>query len=710
MPNNNQASLLTAAIRYAELGYPVFLCAPGGKVPITKRGFRDATSDAEQIERWWTQHPNANIGIPTAGLVVIDIDGPSNPWPGDPDRAHDLAAGPMSLTPSGGKHHIFRQPAEKHWRCTTSVLATKVDTRADGGYIVVPPSVVEDKAYRWVPGQELDQPPDQLPEPPEWLVRELDRLQTVGVSAARKAIDGGHKITEGERNSTLASLAGEMRRIGKTQSDITAKLLQVNANRCVPPLSIKEVEIIAGSIAKKEPDQIATAEAEGFADTFFGTTNNATTDPPDDTDPSDDTDGADTTDNLDPGPIPDELLHVPGFIAQVMRYTLDTSPYPEPVIAFAGALILQAFLAGRKVRDRMGNRTNLYILNLANSGVGKQHARNVNAAVLAEAGLANGLGTSFASGEGIEDRLRDQPTTLFQVDEIDGLLMRVTQAKDARHEQIVSMLLQMYSSAATRYVTRAKAGQERAEIDQPCLCLFGAAIPKNFYQSLSARLLENGFVARLVILECRKRGTGQDEIDKPIPASILDTARWWANYQPGGNLNHEHPSPRLIPHNDDAQAVFRAFRASADAEYNIAEDKNDQVAMSIWTRAHEKARRLAMIYACSERHENPQITAAAARWACEFVGHQTRRMLYMAQRYASEGEFDARRKRLLDVLAQWREKHGDVWMPFWKLSRKLPWSARELEELRNTLIEQKLIEYRTTITRGRPGVFYRLKI
>ena len=44
---------------------------------------------------------------------------------------------------------------------------------------------------------------------------------------------------------------------------------------------------------------------------------------------------------------------MPGFIDEVMQYTLDTAPYPEPVLAFAGALSLQALLAGRKVCDAM---------------------------------------------------------------------------------------------------------------------------------------------------------------------------------------------------------------------------------------------------------------------------------------------------------------------------------------------------------------------
>ena len=99
---------------------------------------------------------------------------------------------------------------------------------------------------------------------------------------------------------------------------------------------------------------------------------------------------------------------------------------------------------------------------------------------------------SFASGEGIEDRLFTQPSALFQVDELDGLLLKVTQAKDARHEQVVSILLQMYSSASGVYVMRAKAGKERTVIDQPCLCIFGTAVPKHFYEAISPRLMTNG--------------------------------------------------------------------------------------------------------------------------------------------------------------------------------------------------------------------------
>jgi RIO-like serine/threonine protein kinase len=80
----------------------------------------------------------------------------------------------------------------------------------------------------------------------------------------------------------------------------------------------------------------------------------------------------------------------------------------------------------------------------------------------------------------------------------------------------------------------------------------------------------------------------------------------------------------------------------------------------------------------------------------------------MAKHFASESEFDGKRKRLLDLLEQWQRQHGDEWMPFWRLNRKLPWSSREHEEVRDTLIQQRLIEYKVTSTRGRSGAVYRL--
>lgn len=259
--------MLQAALWYADLGYPVFPCAPGQKTPLTGHGLLDATTDAERIERWWTQHPDANVALRTEGLVAIDIDGAGNPWLADePNKRDELEKAPTSLTPRGGRQHLFRQPEGRAWRNTASRIAPHVDTRASGGYICVTPSVVNNKPYRWADGPSLHIPPEQLPRPPAWLTELLDTAASGGPTLAACGDTRADAIPSGQRNDTLARLAGWMRRAGMSATEILAALNRVNIERCTPPLDAREVVRIAHSIARYAPDLVSVALVENYYD------------------------------------------------------------------------------------------------------------------------------------------------------------------------------------------------------------------------------------------------------------------------------------------------------------------------------------------------------------------------------------------------------------------------------------------------------------
>jgi hypothetical protein len=395
-----------------------------------------------------------------------------------------------------------------------------------------------------------------------------------------------------------------------------------------------------------------------------------------------------------------------------MDHSLLTCRYGQPTIAFAAAIALQAFLAGRKIRDEADTRTNLYILALANSGVGKNHPREMNQRLLVEAGLHDCFGDHVASGEGIEDRLFVTPSVLFQTDEIDALILAIAKGHDPRWEGIMSVLLRFFTSSGSIYPMRVKAGQSPGIIDQPNLCLLGTAIPKNYYESMSTKMLTNGFFARMLVLEAGPRLRGGGKARTPLPERLIQTARWWVDLKPGrsgGNLTAWHPEPAWIESTAEAEAALETLRDEADAEYEKAEKADDVPAMAVWARVYEKTRKLALIYAASECPENPTVSLPAATWAGEFVIFLTRQMLDRAAHHVAETEFHARCNRLIELLGEWRRAKGDEWMPFWRINRKLPWSPREHDDVRATLRNMERIEYHEEPTGGTPKRLYRLR-
>ncbi len=672
---------LDAALYYADLGYPIFPCIPKTKKPITENGLHDASTDFDQIEAWWNKYPQANIAINTAGLVVIDVDGENNPWL----ENKDLSGAVIALTPRGGRHFLYRQPDDKQWGCSTSKLAPKVDVRGYGGYIIAAPSIFEGKHYRWAPHCELCDPND-LSLPPEWLCDLLDNLLKI-----KAPVQNANTIPDGQRNSTLASLGGNMRRVGMSQPEIEAALKQVNTDRCNPPLAEKEVQRIATSVSRYEPDQISVAVAEHH----FEQDQDIIID--------------EEKDTADPGPLPEHLLHVPGFIDEVMQHTLRTAPYPERTLAFCGALTLQAILAGRKVKEPGGSRSNLYILGLANSGTGKEHPRKVNQRIMATAGLSHQLGDNFASGEGIEDRMFASRSVLFQTDEIDDMLQSISKSRDGRAERIMAILLKFYSASGSLYHMRVKAGQDAQVIDDPCLVLFGTAIPKHYYESLCEKMLTNGFFARMLVMESGRRSDGQEVRDEPLSENIIETARHWAQVTPGfGNLHNENPQLQEVPFASGSEALLRDIRAQEVKAYNEAQDRNDAIAMALWARAVEKTRRLALLWACSENYEQPIITPRSIEWGWSLVEHLTRRMLFQVTLHVANSDFEARCKKLLGILHSWHSTKGNTPMPAWQVARRMKLSNRELDDVRNALVQQQRISYIEKPTGGTPQRLYLL--
>ena len=154
----------------------MFPLVPGTKKPRTIKGHKAATTDVQTIRRWWQDCPQANVGIRTgdeSGLLVVapDLYKEGCVWPqwskefGRPDT-HTVRSA------SGGEHFYFELPPGKDWRCSVND-DTKIDVRANGGYVVAPSSVFGGRPYELLRGGKISSLPDWLldkllkPQPPE---------------------------------------------------------------------------------------------------------------------------------------------------------------------------------------------------------------------------------------------------------------------------------------------------------------------------------------------------------------------------------------------------------------------------------------------------------------------------------------------------------------------------------------------------------------
>jgi hypothetical protein len=172
---NTRNTRLAAALAYARRGWAVHPVRPGDKRPLLKDWPHQATTDPKTIEAWWARWPAANVALACgpSRLFVVDLDvkggaaGPAS-WA---NLAARLGLGdlptPAGRTPSGGRHLFFAAP-DPPLGNSTGRLGPGIDTRGEGGYVLLPPSALAGAAgaYTWELSPREQDPCPLPPAPP----------------------------------------------------------------------------------------------------------------------------------------------------------------------------------------------------------------------------------------------------------------------------------------------------------------------------------------------------------------------------------------------------------------------------------------------------------------------------------------------------------------------------------------------------------------
>jgi hypothetical protein len=208
-----------AALKYASEGFRVLPTWPNAKNPFTTNGFKDATTDIQQINHWWSKCPKANVAIYTQDLLVLDLDVKSGingiAAINELEAEYgDLPRTRTQLTPSGGMHLIFRTYGVTV-PSVTNCPKPGIDVRANAGYILAAPSAIF--------GVEYSMDDTEIADAPDWLVEHLLNLDAGQGDGYREDTYRNEKGGSARICVNLKN-AGESVRISSLGQEMTVRL------------------------------------------------------------------------------------------------------------------------------------------------------------------------------------------------------------------------------------------------------------------------------------------------------------------------------------------------------------------------------------------------------------------------------------------------------------------------------------------------------
>ncbi|WPE18696.1 phage/plasmid primase, P4 family [Candidatus Thioglobus autotrophicus] len=225
------------AIGYTSNELKIFPCVQNEKRPLTKHGFKDASSERQAINNWWNNHPNANIGLPTGkvnNLVVIDVDVKNNASGMNSLKQlqdeHGQFDTKMVHTPSGGLHYYFSYPNGVDVIKNRVNMKPGIDIRADDGYVVAPGSCIDGNYYKF---KDKNKEIAKLPKSFLEALFSSNLKTSIGKIPTSKII---HGVDDGARDIDLFRYAAKLRAEDMEYED--AKILMfIASNNCRPPTS-----------------------------------------------------------------------------------------------------------------------------------------------------------------------------------------------------------------------------------------------------------------------------------------------------------------------------------------------------------------------------------------------------------------------------------------------------------------------------------------
>jgi hypothetical protein len=726
---------LRVALALAAQGIAVFPVqnAPGTedhKKPYPRFWWKSkSTTVASTIEAWWRLYPDAMPAVDCgkSGLLVVDLDTPRGKSKADGLAAWaKLAAGrepscPTVETPSGGRHLVFRQPSPALGN-RKGGLPKGVDIRGAGGYVVAPGARCSDGTEYRLTG-ELS----SASASPEWLIDIIrgGKPKPESPPAPAAAASPQPSTADPDRiRDALRHIPADDREIWlnvgmaiKSEQGATGWGLWRDWSMTSDKWDERDGQKVWRSIQPEGGITIGTlfglAQDHGWHETPAR-------------DPAQEARGAELARSLmrtkegdlidtetgeivaeaqpeqlqDPERLPDHLTRPPGLVGDIVEWIVATARYPSRTMALAAALLVVGTAVGRDRAGPTNSATHLYGLVLAPTGTGKAHPMEQAARLLQASGMSANIGPSdFKSGAGVVSLLARSPLSLCCMDEFGALMRRINDRYSGPHARDITRVLRMVWGKSFAPLVTDEGGSKQAEtIQAPALSILGASTEEEFYQSLGATEVLNGFLNRFLMAVEPDRRPEQEPVADPFHVPPMLASRLAYLSGAGGNLKgltQTNITPRRVPWADtEAKAVYDGITCP-----------NGEVA-PYYTRTREMAVRVATILACGIDPDAAVITADVMAWGRDLALYSAATMVRGVGAYVAETETQQQAKEVERIVRAAGAPIGHR-----ELCQKLKhkYRASLVKELLATLLESGAIQMDRIVhgpSGGRPTMVY----
>lgn len=374
-----------------------------------------------------------------------------------------------------------------------------------------------------------------------------------------------------------------------------------------------------------------------------------------------------------------------GSFGSLLKYIDDNLPASSPHISIPAALSILSTLKSGRLYLHRPTHPSLFTCVIAESGTGKTDSHKLVKKILESAGLLKKIVQGVpGTDSGLQKSLNANPRQLVIWDELGMALSALAKSQNNHMANVLSMMMELYSAAGTKFIGKQYATIDRIDVDKPFLNVLGASTSIRFFGALNEDWVHDGYLSRwLIFFQDAPSIDRNPEFSEP-PSEVLEYLEKlddWIPATSGGNLRiamgQESLTLRFTP---EAKAMHdRSFREFK----NFQRKAKNPISQIFWSRAYENYCKVLLTIA-----EFDTATIDHVLWASDLVETCILQVIKRCQEKLRPADREGVKDKLLNAIdGEWVAKRD--------LTRKtyrLNLSKLERESLINDFIESGLWE------------------